>query len=324
MIGIDDKISVVIPVYNAKEYLKVCVDSLLEQTYENFELLLIDDGSTDGSTELCDDIVKCDSRIRVIHKKNGGVSSARNLGISIASGKFIMFVDSDDWLEKNALESMLAVIKKNDTDACFCDRYYKDDTVQLVPIPHENDNYISSAQAIRWHLKIKFPVSPCLALSRLPKIKNCFFDEEIHALEDWEYNFRMLTCLDCVSVLRKTFYHYRTVGGSASKSNLNDRTLTCFLIPAKLNEYIEKYNLPYQEEAEYISVYLLNHMLVILANGDYVEAQANVLKAQAKKSFKYAIKSKDVPIRQKIYTIMALISPKIFYFVYRIKYNGRF
>lgn len=321
----NDKISVIIPVYNVKEYLKPCVDSVLGQTYGNFELLLIDDGSTDGSAELCDNIAEYDTRIRVLHKKNGGVSSARNAGISIVCGNFIMFVDADDWLEKDALESMVEVIKKNDTDACFCDRYYKDDSdVRTVPIPHENDDYISSEKATRWHLKFKFPVSPCLALARLSKIKKCFFDEEIHAFEDWEYNFRMLTCLEKVSILRKPIYHYRTVVGSASKSNLNSRKLTCFLIPEKLNEYIEKNGLPYQNETTYVTVCLLNHMLVILANGDYVKKPANALKAQARKIFKYAILSKPVPVRQKIYIAMASISPKIFCFFYRLKYSGRF
>ena len=320
----DDKVSVVIPVYNAEKYLRICVESLLSQTYSKLEIILIDDGSNDSSPEICDELAGSDIRVRIFHKKNGGVSSARNLGIDNASGNYIMFVDADDWLDNNAIELMVETINKNKTDACVCDRYYKDDNVQLVNIPQVNDNYITSDTAVKWHLKIQFPVSPCLALSRLSNIKQCHFDETIHALEDWEYNFRMLTFLKSISVLRHPLYHYRTVVGSASKSNLNDRKMTCFLIPDKVNSHILDFKLPYEKEAKYVPVFLLNHMLVILANGDYVTKPANDLKRHAKRMLLYAIFSVDVSMRQKLYVLMTVVSPKFFYDVYRLKYRRRF
>lgn len=101
-----DLISVIIPIYDAGKYLEKCIESILSQTYENLELILIDDGSRDDSGKICDAYAEKDKRVKVIHKKNGGVSAARNTGIENAKGEFIAFVDSDDWIEKNSIEML--------------------------------------------------------------------------------------------------------------------------------------------------------------------------------------------------------------------------
>lgn len=113
------KISIIIPVFNAKEYLPHCIDSILNQTLRNFELILVDDGSTDGSSKLCDFYAK-DSRVKVIHKKNEGPSVARNCGIEAAQGEYIGFVDADDWCEPNMFEELLSAASSNDADMAFC------------------------------------------------------------------------------------------------------------------------------------------------------------------------------------------------------------
>lgn len=100
------EISVIVPVYKAEQYLERCVKSILEQTYQNFELILVDDGSPDGSPILCDKWAEKDSRVYVIHKENGGASSARNAGLKIAKGNWIAFADSDDWLDRTALKTL--------------------------------------------------------------------------------------------------------------------------------------------------------------------------------------------------------------------------
>ena len=99
-------VSVIVPIYNSEKYLKRCVDSILSQTFSDFELLLVDDGSTDGSGSICDEYSVKDSRVRVFHKENGGVSSARNLGLDNARGEWITFVDSDDYLEESFLAEL--------------------------------------------------------------------------------------------------------------------------------------------------------------------------------------------------------------------------
>lgn len=102
---------VIVPVYNAEEFLSQCVESILPQSFTNFELLLINNGSTDNSGAICDDYKLKDSRVRVLHKENGGVSSARNVGVDCAQGKYVAFIDFDDWVESTFLEELFLKTK---------------------------------------------------------------------------------------------------------------------------------------------------------------------------------------------------------------------
>ncbi len=116
-------VSVIVPVYNVEKYLEECVNSLTSQTYSNLEILLIDDGSTDGSGNICDSLAKEDARIRVFHLQNGGVSNARNFGIENAKGEYLSFVDSDDWVDLDMYEKMVQKIQLKsceEVDAVFC------------------------------------------------------------------------------------------------------------------------------------------------------------------------------------------------------------
>lgn len=114
------KISVIVPVYNVEGYLAECIDSILGQTFEGFELILVDDGATDGSGAICDSYAAKDSRIRILHKENGGLSSARNAGIEIASGEYIAFIDSDDVVHPDYLKDMVAIAEKEGADLVAC------------------------------------------------------------------------------------------------------------------------------------------------------------------------------------------------------------
>ena len=116
-------ISVIVPVYKAENCLAKCVESILNQTFGDFEILLIDDGSPDNSGALCDAYAVQDARVRVFHKKNGGVSSARNLGLKEAVGTYIAFVDSDDWMEPDALETLYRLVTENGADSAGCAHY---------------------------------------------------------------------------------------------------------------------------------------------------------------------------------------------------------
>ena len=114
------KVSIILPVYNVAPYLRRCMDSIINQTYRNIEIICIDDGSTDKSSQLCDEYSQKDKRIIVIHKKNGGQSDARNVGITVATGKYIAFVDSDDYIDEQFLEQLYLAIKKNKSDISMC------------------------------------------------------------------------------------------------------------------------------------------------------------------------------------------------------------
>ncbi|OOM79962.1 glycosyltransferase family 2 protein [Clostridium sp. BL-8] len=119
------KISVIVPVYNVEPYVRKCLDSIINQTYKNLEIICIDDGSTDASGKICDEYAKKDLRFQVIHKSNEGNSSALNLGLDIFTGEYVGFVDSDDWIELNYYETLYDEIEKNKADI-VCSGYYKE------------------------------------------------------------------------------------------------------------------------------------------------------------------------------------------------------
>ena len=118
-------ISIIVPIYNVENYLNACVDSILSQTYENIEIILVDDGSTDSSGEICDRYAQMDSRVAVIHKVNGGLSDARNAGLELVHGDYLMFCDGDDWLEKDVLQKVYETIDEKDADVAIWG-YYAD------------------------------------------------------------------------------------------------------------------------------------------------------------------------------------------------------
>ncbi len=125
--GQQEKISVIIPCYNTELYVRKCIESAIRQTYKNLEIILVDDGSTDSTGRICDDYAKKDPRIIVIHKENGGQSSARNMGLDIATGDYIAFIDSDDWISAHTFEYLLYLIKKYNVRASVscCIRAYE-------------------------------------------------------------------------------------------------------------------------------------------------------------------------------------------------------
>ena len=127
------KLSIIVPVYKAEKYLPKCISSILEQSFKNFELLLIDDGSPDKCPAICDEYAKLDSRVKVIHQQNAGVSRARNRGLEFANGQWIGFVDSDDFIERTAYEQLIEVAELNDCDAAIMDFAYVDENGLNIP-----------------------------------------------------------------------------------------------------------------------------------------------------------------------------------------------
>ena len=123
----DKKVSIIVPVYNVATYLQECVDSIIHQTYTNLEIILVDDGSTDNSGEICDEYAKADSRVKVIHQKNGGAGKAKNTALDVVTGEYVAFLDGDDCFGLNYIKIMLETMEKNDADIvqCALSRYYK-------------------------------------------------------------------------------------------------------------------------------------------------------------------------------------------------------
>ncbi len=173
------EISVIIPVYNKSKYLKDTVDSVLDQTFGDYELLLIDDGSTDASGRICDELAVSDSRIKVFHMENRGVSAARNCGIRKAKGKYISFVDADDIIEKTFFERLYVSIEKSNSELAVCGYYEIKYGKRLDHIPEQSNKENEIYDALRFNLL-------CILWNKLyvrKKIKH-LFDEKTATCED--------------------------------------------------------------------------------------------------------------------------------------------
>lgn len=146
----DEKITVAVAVYNAEKYLKKAVNSIIDQDYQNLDILLIDDGSTDNSGYICDEFARVDSRVRVLHQKNGGLCAARNAAIENMLGNYIMFVDNDDWVENNIVSFLYDKLIKNNLDMAACTSIdHFEDSDKIVKVVRGNDKILNNHEAIK-------------------------------------------------------------------------------------------------------------------------------------------------------------------------------
>lgn len=213
-----DLISVIVPVYNVEKYIYQCVDSILNQTYENLEIILVNDGSLDNCGKICDEYAKKDNRIIVIHKENGGVSSARNVGIENSHGKWISFIDSDDWIEKEYFEIMLEQAQSQNAEIIVCG-YNKiwGNSVEKINILGKKEIYNSKEYLI----KTLNPQSGCgfchMKLIKKESINNIRFDESLIIGEDALFNMQISKNITKAVFCKIALYNYRNNGNSAVK-----------------------------------------------------------------------------------------------------------
>ncbi len=207
----NDLISVIIPVYNVEKYLNRCIESVANQTYKNLEIILVDDGSSDSCPQICDKWAKKDSRIKVIHKKNGGVSSARNAGLDISNGHYLSFVDSDDWLETNAFEKLIKLAEPQSMvvfNVFFetCKNSYKKFHFDTVVIQDSNSIICDTIMG-------NYGWTSCwnkLYDLYLIKNKHLYFDENLRIGEDYLFIYQYASVVKKVLLTNEAFYHYYT------------------------------------------------------------------------------------------------------------------
>lgn len=221
-----NKISIIIPVYQVEKYIKRCLDSILFQTYSNLEIILIDDGSRDMSGKICDEYAIKDSRIKVIHQDNAGVSVARNKGLDICTGDYITFVDSDDFLEPFMYEKMMEKVTEYNCDVVMCD-CVKDDGVIQTPYTHDIRagfyNYNQLKEEYYPHLlmmeNVEYPatISNCLILFKREVASNIRYIEGVRYSEDLLFGAQLLYNAKSFYYMKDEFYyHYWMNSESAS------------------------------------------------------------------------------------------------------------
>ena len=208
------KVSVIIPVYNTKKYLRKCVDSVLAQTYDNLEIILVNDGSTDDSGALCDEIAKGFNNIMVIHKENGGLSDARNAGIAVATGEYTCFLDSDDWMDEDCIEEAISEAETSNADVVVWGYHtdFYDENERVTTSRDVIPAKFKSIDKVDENVDVDKLIGLCgYAWNKLYKteaIKKLEFAKGISLVEDILFNAEVMTENVKVSFINKAFTHY--------------------------------------------------------------------------------------------------------------------
>lgn len=214
----DETISVIVPIYNMEKYLDKCIESIVEQTYKKIEIILVDDGSVDNSLKICNKWKKKDNRINVYHKKNGGLSDAKNFGIKQAKGKYISFIDADDWIELNMYEELINEMIEKKLDIIICGRYLEYENGKKIKQCTQNNICMSSEETI-----IKLDTFGGFDMSSCDKIyiKELFNGIEFPVgkkCEDAYVTYKLFAKSKKIEYYSKIFYHYLQRKNSISKN----------------------------------------------------------------------------------------------------------
>lgn len=226
------KVSVIVPIYNVEKYLRRSIESIRQQSLNNIQIILVNDGSTDGSLKICKEYQEKDSRIEIIDKPNGGVSSARNAGIEIAKGNYIGFVDSDDWIEPEMYKNMYNLVRDTEADVCICDYILESRNKSTHKILEVEKNLLKKQETIRTIIAdmlgdssldsgsetVMGSVCRLLIKKELISYNDLKFDIGLSFMEDLIFCVRLLLKSTLVCIDRGLHYHYMTNPNSAVTS----------------------------------------------------------------------------------------------------------
>ena len=205
------KVSIIIPVYKAEKYLSKCVDSVLNQSYTDLEVILVEDGSPDNCGAICDDYAKKDSRIKVVHKENEGVSKARNAGLDIATGEYVQFVDSDDYLELQMTEKLVHAMKEQKVDMVLCGFYEKNLNFEKVSKIEEETGIYKKKDFLMRIMNNPYSFHYGVLWNKLFKrkvIERIRFSSDMDFGEDFIFNLHYLGKIEKIAVIEEPLYYY--------------------------------------------------------------------------------------------------------------------
>ncbi|MFI8543073.1 glycosyltransferase family 2 protein [Enterococcus casseliflavus] len=296
-------ISIIVPIYNAEKFLERCISSITTQTYTNLEIILINDGSTDNSIQICQKYKSLDKRIKVIDKKNTGVSNSRNLGVSLSTGEFISFCDSDDYLDRNFVNHLYNCLEKNNSEISCLKKY----TI-LEDNINENQKVLDTSSALRGLLLLKIPTSCWAYMYSSVLVKKVKFNEEIHFFEDLLFNFEILKLTTFLALCYENLYHYTTNDNSINKSGLNDKRMTILDIKLDVNNV---YNLEY--EKFFFKAHGILSLMSAGIKSDKVEKnQTQKIKKYAKSVMKDKSNYRKLPIKYRLILRVSSLFPYVF------------
>ena len=232
----NELISVIVPVYNVEQYLEKCVNSIINQTYKNLEIILVDDGATDSSGNMCDELARSDNRIKVYHKENGGLSDARNYGVERATGDYIGFVDSDDYIDSEMYEKLYEAIKKENVDVAECSlKVIYPGKIELFT-DEKYYKVLGKTEYLEEYLTIKKifgSVWPKLIKSDVAK-KLVFPKGKLY--EDTYYAYDLIEKVDRYVIMNNPYYNYLMRENSITNAKFNPRILDLIEIVEKFHK----------------------------------------------------------------------------------------
>ena len=312
-----EKISIIVPVYKVEKYLDRCVESIVNQTYKNLEIILVDDGSPDNCPQMCDDWAKKDSRIKVIHKENGGQSSARNIGIENSTGEYIQFVDSDDFLDINTCNILIENMKNDNADLIIFGIKIIDENYQEKE-KYNCDSFFTTNpfDIIKKLFDLKLFNSVCNKIYKRSLIKENFSLDVRNYGEDFLFNCEYLKNCNIIIFNNSTCYNY-LMNTSSVTHVYSDK---CFINHSKIFDYLENnFKTFFSNESDYIdklkSYFIFSSILhVIKANSlKYKEKRKKVKEIKDTSYFK-SIKFNKQSFSYKVLYILTKMN-----FVFTIK-----
>lgn len=314
------RISIIVPVYNNAQYLDTCIQSILSQTFMDFELLLIDDGSVDKSGTICDNYASIDKRVSVIHKQNGGVAQARTVAFDLAAGDYVGFIDADDWIETDMYEKMYAVVEKYDAEIVVCNRKleWPNGKTEEVQLPFASGLY--SGVAVMQEFRERFIYDTVakkegitgflwdkLFKKKLLVDNKQYVNKNVHWGEDQLWSYPSVFDATSIYFCAECFYHYRQHNEHAYLNNLT----SSWTYYAQTIEQIEKDKQVVNNQLSArmaISAIMMVHGVVYHSNLVYKDKQASINKIISSEEFLELIKkgsSQILPIKTRvIYNLM--------------------
>lgn len=303
-------ISIIVPIYNAEKYLRQCIESLIKQEYKNIEIILVNDGSQDGSLGICKNFKELDYRILVIDQENQGVSRARSAGIEAANGEYIGFVDSDDFIDPKMYQVLLSKMRTEGSQcATLIDYTVRSPNQSIV----KSKGPIDNIEAISELFLLRFPTSMWAYLYKADLVKDIKLSDDIHFFEDFEFNFKYLKKCKRVSVCKGNYYNYRNNPESINHQDFNAKKLSCLRIYDKIiKDSFVFYNEALNKKAVFFRANFVISMIVSLSRSSAVDKRdLSVLKRNNRIVFFEAFFSKYVPVKYKLVMFCFLISSTV-------------
>lgn len=301
-------VSIIVPVYNVEQYLMECIKSILQQTYSNFELILIDDGSTDKSGSICDNLQSKDNRIRVIHKSNGGLSSARNVGIEVAYGNYYVFIDSDDYIDKKFIECLYKEAVEKNADICECSYAYLKNG-KIINERLFEYSILDNETAVRKLFSPPYQsfVIVCNKLYRKELFENIRFPEgKLH--EDEFTTYKLIYESNKIAYVNKNLYIYRIRDNSITTSEFSSKRAEVLDSIEEKKAYFRNININLDEELKFNEFVVKINVLNMMVDFDsYDNVLWNKISREIKIKRKELFQCPFLKNGHKMYIIMLLI-----------------